>query len=412
MLKNKKTKLLLVMLLTISLITPFSFADDETTSAEAPSVEETPAVTGEATTSEDAISEDEDETTPENQDIHEGDLYLADQDVVMDKLVNGNVYIFANSVKVTGQIAGNLFIAANKVEFDDAYIQSSTFIAANEVNFKAVTTDLYIACSSLEIPEDYGVYRDLKSFSNKLTILGIIGRNVDCSATNISLSQDDKKASIYGDFNYSSTSEIEVPEDSVEGNVNYTMIVENDTDSEKAKSVIEYIVSGVSAIVFTLVIYGLALLFAKPAIEKSTKIASSVKWSLLSIVFGIASFIVVPIISIALLISTIGVSLSFVLLGFYILLWSISKSVFSISYGNVISKKLKISNKWLEALVIACLSLVVYLLGIIPILGFIIKILVVSSGFGILFTNIFLKNINFKKETKSKKEDKAEKETK
>lgn len=274
MLRNTKTKLFLSLLLILTLIAPFSFAENtEATN------DDTTAAQNLAETDEDVtpINETDGETVNSeetqvgaNQDIHEGDLYLTGNDVTMDKLVNGNVYIFGNNVTVTGQIAGNLFVGANKVEFKDAYIESSAYICANSVNFGAVASDLYVCCNTLEIPTNYGVYRDLKSYSNSATLLGIIGRNADCEATTLSLSKDDAKATIYGDFNYGSISEIEIPEGSVEGETKYSKITRNDNQN----NISDYIYEALCAIIFTLVIYGLALLFAKDSIEKCTKITA------------------------------------------------------------------------------------------------------------------------------------------
>lgn len=393
MLRNTKTKLFLSLLLIITLITPFSFAENETTdttdtTADTSVVEET------ATTDEATVTSDEDiAQTQSNQDIYEGDLYLTGNDITMDKLVNGNVYIAGNKVKVTGQIAGNLFIFANTVEFEDAYIESSAYICANDVKFQAVASDLYICSNSLEIPSNYGVYRDLKCFSNNLTLLGIVGRDAYCGATNLTISKDDAKATIYGDFNYGSKSEIEIPEGAVEGEVKYSQII----NEKNNNNISDYIYSAICAIIFTLVIYGLALLFTKGSIEKCTKITA--KKFLPAFGIGILSLILVPVASILLMITTVGVPVAFALLVFYGLLISIATSVFSISISNIVCDKFKLTNGWIKALGVIIVSLLVYIIGIIPYVS-ILKILIVILGFGTILMNMFFRNIKFEKETK------------
>lgn len=396
MLRNTKTKLFLSLLLIITLIAPFSFAENEIDTE--PTTDTTQNFNE---TDEDIapINETDDETVDEqynaqsgaNQDIHEGDLYLTGNDVTMDKLVNGNVYIFGNNVTVTGQIAGNLFVGANKLEFKDAYIESSAYICANSVNFGAVASDLYVCCNTLEIPTNYGVYRDLKSYSNSATLLGIIGRNADCEATTLSLSKDDAKATIYGDFNYGSISEIEIPEGSVEGETKYSKITRNDNQN----NISDYIYEALCAIIFTLVIYGLALLFTKGSIEKCTKITA--KKFLPAFGIGLLTLILVPIASIILMITVVGLPLSFAILVFYGLLISLATSVFSIAIANILCDKFKLSNNWLKVLGIAIVSLLVYIIGIIPYVS-ILKILIVILGFGTLVMNMFFKNMKFEKE--------------
>ncbi len=400
MLKNTKTKLFLSILLIITLITPFSFAENEINTETTNDSQVTQNlnqtdedVTPISETDEQTITSDNTEQSEESQDIHEGDLYLTGNNVTMDKLVNGNVYIFGNNVTVTGQVAGNLFVGANKLEFKDAYIESSAYICANSVNFRAVASDLYVCCNTLEIPTNYGVYRDLKSFSNSATLLGIIGRNANCEATNLSLSKDDAKATIYGDFNYSSISEIEIPEGSVEGETKYSKITKNDNQN----NISDYIYGALCAIIFTLVIYGLALLFTKVSIEKCTKITA--KKFLQAFGIGLLILILVPILSIMLMITTVGVPLSLVLLVFYGLLISLATSIFSISLSNILCDKLHLTNIWLKALFIIIVSLLVYIIGIIPYVS-ILKILVAILGFGTLIMNMFFKNIKFEKETK------------
>ena len=394
MLRNTKTKLFLSLLLIITLITPFSFAENETTDTVNPESSADTTVTEENTpTTDEAAVISANEAEQPQQDIYEGDLYLTGNDITMDKLVNGNVYITGNKVKVTGQIAGNLFIFANTVEFEDAYIESSAYICANDVKFQAVSSDLYICSNSLEIPSNYGVYRDLKCFSNNLNLLGIVGRDAYCEATNLTISKDDAKATIYGDFNYGSKSEIEIPEGAVEGEVKYSQII----NEKNNNNISDYIYSAICAIIFTLLIYGLALLFTKGSIEKCTKITA--KKFLPAFGIGILSLILVPVASILLMITTVGVPVAFALLVFYGLLISIATTVFSISISNIVCDKFKLTNGWLKALGVIIVSLLVYILGIIPYVS-ILKILIVILGFGTIIMNMFFKNIKFEKETK------------
>lgn len=417
MLRNAKTKVLLSLFLIITLISTLSFAENETTnetqtpaetttttnetSNETNSVDTTSTTdeNGAAVISEENSGEAQNSSTTNSKDVHEGDLYLSGEDVTMDKLVNGNVYIMANNVTVTGQVAGNLFILANKATFTDAYIESSVYLCANEVNFKAVASDLYACCNTIEIPTNYGVYRDLKCYGNSLTILGIIGRNVECNVASLNLEKDDSKADIYGNLKYSSTKEIQIPDGAVQGETTFTQIAKQETKEK----VTDYLANAATAVVFTLVIYGLALLFSKSSIEKCTKIAS--KKFLPAFGIGILSLILIPVVSFLLLISIVGAPVSIALLVLYGLLLAISGSVFAISIANIISEKIKISNAWLKALCVAIVSLLVYIIGIIPYVS-LIKFLIIILGFGIILMNMFFKNINFEKKDKKDKSEK------
>lgn len=334
-----------------------------------------------------------------SQEIHEGDLYLTEDNVNMDKIVNGNVYIIGKDVNITGQIGGNLFVLANKVNFKDAYIESSAYICANEVYFQAIASDLYVCSSTLEIPSDYGVYRDLKCYSKSSTILGLVGRNAEINTTSLTLEKEDAKASIYGDLNYSCQTEANIPDGTVEGAVNYHELTKA-SNNKKTFNIMEFIIKACSAIIFTLVIYGLTILFNKELVVKCTKILENKLLPAFGI--GILALILVPIASIIFMISIVGVPVAIVLLVLYGLLLSISSSAFSIVTANIVCNKVGIVNNWLKALMVGGISLLVYIISIIPyvsILGFFIVIL----GFGTIIMTLFFKKII------NKKEDKAEK---
>ena len=207
------------------------------------------------------------------------------------------------------------------------------------------------------------------------------------------------KANIYGNLNYSSAKEIQVPDGAVQGETKYTQIAKNENDTK----ISDYIIGAASAVIFTLVVYGLALLFSKNSIEKCTKIAS--KKILPAFGIGLLALIVVPIVSFLLLISVVGVSVSLVLLLFYGLLLTISVSTLVISLANIIAEKMKISNAWLKALCVAIVSLLAYVLEVIP-YGIILRILFITFGFGILIMNMFFKNISFEKKEKQNKSEK------
>ena len=209
----------------------------------------------------------------------------------------------------------------------------------------------------------------------------------------MNLEKDDSKADIYGNLKYSSTKEIQIPDGAVQGETTFTQIAKQETKEK----VTDYFANAATAVVFTLVIYGLALLFSKSSIEKCTKIAS--KKFLPAFGIGILSLILIPVVSFLLLISIVGAPVSIALLVLYGLLLAISGSVFAISIANIISEKIKITNAWLKALCVAIVSLLVYIIGIIPYVS-LIKFLIIILGFGIILMNMFFKNINFEKKDK------------
>jgi len=390
MLKNK-TKLFIILFTTLILISNFTFtfavAEDEELI-----LDEIPVVT---TSEEDSHDHEDEAYDLANEEIYENDLYLFDADVTMDKLVNGNVYIFANTVKMTGQVAGNVYIFANKVILENSFIQGSAYIAANEIFFEGVATDLYATCRRLEIPANFGVYRDIKFSGYELDITGTIGRNLTASSKTISLEKDGNTANIMGDFEYYSNSEINVPEGSVQGETKFSKTEVSDSNT---KNVQNYIFQAITAIVTTLLIYGMLLLICKKSNENFANTLSK-KW-LKSLLAGLLALIVLPIAIVILMITFVGVPFALLLLTIYLLLIFITTPIMNIATSKLISNKLKLDNKLVEVLILALISLVVWAIKLIPVIGPIISLLILIFGLGITVVKLFSKKEDIKTEIK------------
>ena len=141
------SKILLTLLLLIVIITSFSlcFATDGEVSNTATEN------SSESTTN---STETSTEGTDSEQEIYSGDLYLFDDKIVMDQLVDGNVFIFGKDVQITGQVNGNLYVLANKVTFGatpeetangieyNTYIRYSIFACAKEITINDIISEL------------------------------------------------------------------------------------------------------------------------------------------------------------------------------------------------------------------------------------------------------------------------------
>ena len=362
MLKNR-FKFIVSLLIAILLLSTFAFATDNQDEAAAQEVANSQL----------------------NNEIHEGDLYLYLKDgEVMDQLVNGNVFIVGNNVKVTGQIVGNLFICANSVDLEDAYVQASVFVCANKVNYKAVASDLYACTQELTIVENTGVYRNLYAAAGTLNLHGIIGRDAFVSTDNM-----DIKGEISGDLKYSSDNTINIPENSVGGSVVATHIEKSNTTN----SISTYIISALSIVVLTFAIFLLSKLFAPNFVENAANTFTNKTWRSLGI--GTLILILVPIITILLFFTVIGVTLGFVLLALYFLLIAISNPVFSIAISKVLFDKFFSDKKYMQYVVLACTSLVLWAITLIPYVSILAILAYILFGLGIIGSNIYIK-----KETK------------
>ena len=396
MLKNKITKITLVLLLALSLLVPIVRADDNEAEPISDNSQEKAVETtqGNETTTETTQSTDNS--------MKKSDVYLTGDDVKVDYIVDGNLFILANTVTISSQIGGDAFICAKTINVEkEGYIYSNLFAAANEVNISGVVYDLYTTANTLNI-NGY-VYRDIRTSSDTLNFSGVIGRNAYVSSKNIEISSNSdgqssvtNKATIYGDLNYSSSSEASIPEGTVTGSVNYSPI----TTSTKSKSISSYILALGRFIVTVLVIWLLYLWLAPKFLENtgvllSKKLLPVIGSGILTPIIFVIAFVLLLILGLTSNIAIIGTMLFAVLL-------MISNSTFVIAINNLVCKKFNISKNTTTFGVLIITSAVIWLLELIPVVGSILNFVIMIIGLGILVTAIIPEkeksNKNSKKE--------------
>ena len=396
MLKNKITKITLVLLLALSLLVPIVRADDNEAEPISDNSQEKAVETtqGNETTSETTQSTDNS--------MKKSDVYLTGDDVKVDYIVDGNLFILANTVTISSQIGGDAFICAKTINVEkEGYIYSNLFAAANEVNISGVVYDLYTTANTLNI-NGY-VYRDIRTSSDTLNFSGVIGRNAYVYSKNIEISSNSdgqssvtNKATIYGDLNYSSSSEASIPEGTVTGSVNYSPI----TTSTKSKSISSYILALGRFIVTVLVIWLLYLWLAPKFLENtgallSKKLLPVIGSGILTPIIFVIAFVLLLILGLTSNIAIIGTMLFAILL-------MISTSTFVIAVNNLVCKKFNISKNATTFGVLIITSAVIWLLELIPVVGSILNFVIMIIGLGILVTAIIPEkeksNKNSKKE--------------
>ena len=374
MLKNKITKITLILLLALSLLVPIVRADDNEAEPISDNSQEKAVETtqGNETTSETTQSTDNS--------MKKSDVYLTGDDVKVDYIVDGNLFILANTVTISSQIGGDAFICAKTINVEkEGYIYSNLFAAANEVNISGVVYDLYTTANTLNI-NGY-VYRDIRTSSDTLNFSGVIGRNAYVYSKNIEISSNSdgqssvtNKATIYGDLNYSSSSEASIPEGTVTGSVNYSPI----TTSTKSKSISSYILALGRFIVTVLVIWLLYLWLAPKFLENtgallSKKLLPVIGSGILTPIIFVIAFVLLLILGLTSNIAIIGTMLFAVLL-------MISNSTFVIAINNLVCKKFNISKNTTTFGVLIITSAVIWLLELIPVVGSILNFVIMIIG--------------------------------
>lgn len=384
MLKNK-SKLIIAIITILLLISTISFATNSDVASPTSSEENTVStVPSENSTDSESIAES---------DIRDRDLYLFDDNIVMDELVDGNVFLFGENIEITGKVNGSLYAFGNKVTFKSgASVIQSTYICANEVYFDGDAHDLYAFCNTLNMTYNSFIVRDLRVAASTFTYSGGVGRNAYVVAENFTFTtEDENDGLVYGDLNYYSKSELELSKDYVQGNLNYNKL-DTSTKLSTADIIIRKVTSLFTSLLFTIVIFLLSIWITPKFIEKTSSFVSTKALPAFGI--GLLALIVIPIISILLMISVIGVPVGFVILGLYILVLTICIPIVNICITYKLKEKFNFDKTYKTILTLIAISLVVWALTQIPYIGIYIQLLLIVIGLGIMFLYLFTKNKN------------------
>ena len=312
------------------------------------------------------------------------DVFLADKEITVDYVVDGNLFAAGETVIVNSQIGGDAFICAKKIVVgENGYVFNNLFAAAETIEINGVVYDIFGAANNITITG--GVYRDLKVTCNNLVLNGVIGRNAYVSSDNMQFNTvEGSKATIYGNLKYSSNEEFTIPENVVEGEVTFDQI--KITEATIGQKIGEYMYDLGSFLACLIIIWALLLWLAPKFLESTNKFVGKTSLGILG--KGLLTLILVPVICIVLILLQLTSSISIVLLTLYILAAALSKALFTIIANKYICSKLKIDKNIgiLGMLVVS--GIVVWALTQIPYLGGIVSFLALIFGLGVLVKTI------------------------
>lgn len=373
---------------------------------------------GEAS-SENASNENANENT-----IYTSDYFAAGQNVELNKLVDGNSFAMGDTINVTGQINGDLFVLGNKVIIDEnAIIYNNLFVLAKELIINGTVYNLYSLSTDLTLGQSAIIYRDMASYSNKITFEGRVQRDVFVTVNELNF-PDNSKTLVYGSFNYTSVNEANIPDGIIKGDINFKKI---DTSIDTSTLILNYIIRFVATAIFVLVVVLFLIFFTPKAIDRA-------KYNLIERPFattgiGILGIALIPFIVVLLMTLSVTLPLAMTLAVIYGVLVSLAFSFFAIAIAKYLVDKFNLQKKWQLALFTIISALVMYALTIIPAIGGYAKLFFIVVGFGIVLVSIFSKkfektdkteknsNVETKKveksnSTENKKENKSEKKSK
>lgn len=391
---KKKTKFIVLLLTFLLVVSTFSFATDTATP--------TSNVPGD-----NARTEVPDENTnPDNsdnpqypeEDIYNGDLYLFDNDITMDKLVDGNVFLFGKNIKVTGKVNGSVFAFGDNVTFEDSSsINQSIYVMANKLTLNGSCLDLYACANKIDASYNFLAVRDLRVSADSFNFSGCVGRDAFVGTNNFYFDQTvDKSAIVYGNLTYSSSNELSLGSEFVQGDISYHKELVN--EESVSDIIVSKIISLCNSILYVLVVFLLCLWLAPKFLSQVTNYmnvgncAKAFGIGLLSIVIGI-------VVGFLLLFTVVGIPVGIATIVLTLLLASIATAITSISITYKLKEKFAYSKNYMTYLTLAGIVIVIWALKLIPYAGTVISFVVNSIGVGIVVHYIITKN-HTKKENK------------
>ena len=367
-------------------------------------------LTTETNTIENQVSNEISQEEQKNETFKKSDLYLCDDNVTIDYIVDGNIFIIANKVTINSQIGGDAFIIAKDIVIDsEGYIFNNLFASAQSIDIKGIVYDLYSCAQTVNLSGGY-VYRDIKTVCETLNINGTVGRNVFVSTANINFnnSTDNENSSdqttgnkgvIYGNLEYSSSKEANIPDNTVLGDVKFSKQTSINEKMSVSTIVANYILDLGAFLAFVLIIWLVCLWLAPKFLDSTNKYVGTVSWKVLGI--GLLTLIVIPIICFILILLQLTSSISLLLLALYILALIVSTSLFTITANKYICTKLNIhKNSGVFGMLIVS-GIIIWVLKQLPYIGSVISFIITILGLGILTMSLLPKNTK-KEETEKK----------
>ncbi len=322
------------------------------------------------------------------------DLFKADNNVNVSEGMDGTGFVAGNIVEVNSKVNGILFTAGNEVstsgKSDYAFIAGNIvkvnnhsfrdgFIAGNSIDLENanVERDLYVAGEKININSNIG--RNAYLSGRSIIINGRVNGNVTAYGENVTIGDN---AVITGTLKYSEDSELTISDSATVGE----KVVEKNPKvsiNTTKSNFISKVTNTFFDLANILLIGLLIMLFMPKTFEKIKEMkANSI---LKSLGFGFLTLIAVPIASIVLLITVVGISTSIIALLFYFVSIYLS-TVFASYYLANLAIGNKLNNKYLLFVIGAFLLSV---LKLIPFIGTLVSICSLLIGLGLIVILLF-----------------------
>lgn len=329
------------------------------------------------------------------------DVYAGGGLVTVNKDVEGDLVVGGGSVTINANVKGDLIIGGGQITINGD-VADDVRVAGGSITLNGnVGDDLIASGGQLSISNNSLIGGSLVFGVGFANVLGNINENVIGGGGKLILGgtvygdveaeiQDSltllDNARIEGNLIYTSLREAKVNKEQVAGFVEFNKTVVEDTDIGMQ---VETIFSRLHLIFqilkyLSLLALGLVLVLLLPkALLDGSEIALKKPWANLGIGFIIAICAIAAMIIIS--VTVIGIPIALILLGIFLITWYVAKVYAAMFIGRLLIKPKKMTKGKMFG-IIALGGFIIMVIGIVPIIGWLVAFLITMIAFGSLWS--------------------------
>ncbi len=305
-----------------------------------------------------------------------GDLYAFAQKVKIENIVNGSIYTGGADIEINTRGCGSILAFCGSLK-TDSKIENNLLFFGGELQAKKgnmVNKDLIAFGGKINV--DGEVADEVKGGMGRFNLKGKIGR-ADIQADDVEI---DSGATVLGDILIKSEKEPIIHSNAIIfGKVEFKKIEKGAPKRKRGWGIIGFIKT---AFFISKIIIGVILIaIFKPFFRKGNEILNNSTFRCLG--FGFLTIIVIPVLIVITLLTIVGIPISIFGLFLFLTLIYISSLLFATGLGEWLIRLIK-RDLTVSPFISLILGLVIItLFGMIPYLGFFIRLLVLFFGTGI-----------------------------
>lgn len=317
----------------------------------------------------------------------DGSLAVSGDDVIIKGDVNGALFAAGRTITIKGNVSGPIFTAGETVNFE-GNSEGDVFVAGNTVttgeNAK-LGRDLFAAVNQINI--DGSIGRDIFIGSNATNIKSNVGRDARISSNKLDFTENGQ---VEGDLFYQSNQRAENVDEYVQGEVHFQQTVQRfDEDVNSNRDIYQKILKVVGVILSAILIW----LFLRGISQGSWITISEelVNRPIILMFVGLGILILMVIVSVLLLISRIFTNIGIFIILIFLMLLFLGKIVAASAIAKyIVEPRLSLDkNNELSSFSIA--YIILYILSILPAIGWVSSLLSVVYTVGLAFREMMIR---------------------